>query len=61
MSENVPEEPATDSQDKMCTLRLRYPDGEVGQRRFLALHTLGVSFLYVSTTLTSSFCGRLRL
>ena len=47
LSENVPEEPARDSHDKMCTLRLRYPDGEVGQRRFLALHTLGVSFLRI--------------
>jgi len=45
MSENVPEEPAADCVDKICTLRLRYPDGEVGQRKFLASHTLGVSCL----------------
>ena len=42
MSEIVPEEPADDSPDKICTLRLRYPDGQVGQRRFLACHTLRV-------------------
>ncbi len=42
LSESVPEEPPADSEQKVCTFKLRYPDGEVVQRRFLASHTLEV-------------------
>ena len=43
----VPDEPSPDCADKMCTLRIRYPDGSQVQRRFLAKHQLQVSSLHV--------------
>ena len=43
MGQSVPEEPPESSQEKLCTLRIRFPDGEVGQRRFLASNTLQVT------------------
>ncbi len=42
MTMSVPEEPPEDSSEKMCTLKIRFPGGEMEQRRFLALHTLKV-------------------
>jgi len=42
MSLSVPDEPPEDCKEKMCTLRIRFPGGEVEQRRFLAEHSLQV-------------------
>lgn len=38
----VPDEPSPDSEEKICTLRIRYPDGSQVQRRFLAENQLQV-------------------
>ena len=38
----VPEEPSADSAVKLCTFRIRFPNGEQQQRKFLATHTLQV-------------------
>lgn len=40
MSQSVPEEPPEDSEEKTCTLKIRFPGGNVEQRRFLASNLL---------------------
>lgn len=40
----VPDEPLPNCVENMCTLKIRYPDGSQGQRRFLAKHQLQVCF-----------------
>ena len=42
MSICVPDEPPADVGEKLCTFRIRFPDGQQQQRRFLATHTLHV-------------------
>ena len=39
---NVPGEPSEDCTHKTCTLKIRFPKGEVEQRRFLATNLLRV-------------------
>ena len=39
----VPDEPPSDTKEKVCTLRLRYPNGSQATRRFLASHLLQVT------------------
>ena len=38
----VPDEPPIDAGEKLCTFRIRFPDGQQQLRRFLATHTLQV-------------------
>ena len=45
MSSCVPDEPPVDAGEKVCTFRIRFPDGQQQQRRFLATHTLQVQVL----------------
>lgn len=40
MCQSVPDEPSEDCSERMCTLKIRFPHGEMQQRRFLATHTL---------------------
>lgn len=43
MEDSVPPEPIADCGEKLCTMRIRFPDGTTEQRRFLAEHRLKVS------------------
>ena len=43
MEDSVPPEPIADCGEKLCTMRIRFPDGTTEQRRFLARHRLKVS------------------
>ena len=69
MSDCVAEEPQANSKEKLCTFRIRFPDGELQQRRFLATNTLHVCIPYCNEakmvvdniTLLTDFVGFVQL